>query len=72
MVRYGEAHNANREWVYNAADLNRAPVIWAREMAPQEDRELWKNYPGRTIWLVEPDLPEPRPVPYPLADDAAR
>ena len=72
MVRYGAEHNANREWVYNAADLYQAPVIWAREMTRQNDQELWKNYPGRSIWLVEPDLSNPRPVPYSLPGDPAR
>lgn len=65
IVRYAPGHNPNREWVYNAADIDRAPIIWAREMAPERNRELLDYFAGRQIWLIEADAADPRPVPYP-------
>jgi hypothetical protein len=52
------------EWVYNAADIDKSKVIWAREMDPASNRELLDYYKGRTAWLVEPASNPPRVVPY--------
>ena len=32
VVRYGPLHSVNDEWVYNEAEIDRAKVIWARDM----------------------------------------
>jgi hypothetical protein len=56
FVRYGANHIAvEAEWVYNDADLHASPVIWAWDMGAQENRQVAQDYPGRRIWLVEPD-----------------
>jgi hypothetical protein len=54
VVRYSSHHNAHHEWVYNAADIENAPVIWAREM-PDMGPLLGHFQASRTIWLVEAD-----------------
>lgn len=54
------------EWVYNAADIDHAKVIWAREMGSASDLELIHYYSDRTVWLVQPDLPGAELAPYPL------
>ena len=65
IVRYSAEHNPLDEWVYNAADIDKAKVIWAREMRPEENLELMRHYRDRRVWLVEPDA-RPRMVgPYP-------
>lgn len=65
IVRYASDHNPLDEWVYNPPDIDGAKVIWAREMRPDEDLQLIRYYPGRRVWLVEPDA-RPRQVsPYP-------
>jgi hypothetical protein len=67
IVRYAPSHDLRGlEWVYNAADIDGAKVVWAREMSPQENLELLRYFAGRHVWLVEPDKPPVRLVPYPL------
>jgi hypothetical protein len=61
LVRYGPEHNPlGVEWVYNAADIDSATVVWAREMTPALDRELIGYFKDRTAWLVEPDSKPPK------------
>jgi len=69
VVRYGAGHDVFHEWVYNAADIDASPVIWARDMSVAENRELLDYYKDRKVWLVEPDQTPPKVAPYP-ADPA--
>jgi hypothetical protein len=55
LVRYSDIHNPLDEWVYNAADIDSAKVVWAREMGPADNRELADHFRDRTVWLVQPD-----------------
>lgn len=55
LVRYRARHDPFDEWVYNRADLEGAPVVWAREMSPAEDRALMDHYKDRRVWLATPD-----------------
>lgn len=65
MVRYGPEHSPHEQWIYNEADLDGAKVVWAWEMGPQEDRELFDYYQDRRVWLLQADL-KPRFLrPYP-------
>jgi hypothetical protein len=64
IVRYGPRHVFYQEWVYNEADIDRARVVWARELAPESNRELLAYFRGRRVWLVEPDRNPPALVPY--------
>src|SRR5260370_15302810 len=66
LVRYTIHHDVNDEWVYNGADLDTSPVVWAREMGPARDGELVRHYSGRRIWLVEPDATPRRSSPCPV------
>jgi hypothetical protein len=68
IVRYKQRHEPQDEWVYNAADIDASKVIWAREMAPEENLELIRYYPGRTVWLVEADEDPVRVTPYSIPD----
>lgn len=70
VVRYGPTHDplTQLEWVYNAADLEGAKVVWAREMDPGKTTQLLEHYRGRHVWLLEPDQPPVRLQPYPGPD----
>jgi hypothetical protein len=63
FVRYGPQHQF-REWVHNAADIDRARIVWARDLGPDENQQLLRYYPGRTAWVLEPDARPPRLRPY--------
>jgi hypothetical protein len=67
IVRYSPAHNPQDEWVYNAADIDNSKVIWAREMSPTNNRELFEYYKDRKVWLVQPDTQPVAVSPYPLS-----
>jgi hypothetical protein len=52
LVEYGPDHFLHDEWVYNGADIEGAPVIWARPMGRDGVNELARQFPDRTIWLL--------------------
>jgi len=64
FVRYYPPHDF-REWVHNAADIDAAQIVWARDLGPEENEKLRRYYTGRTVWVLEPDLRPPRLTPYP-------
>jgi len=53
FVRYPPGHTAGNEWVYNRADIDRAPIVWARDMG-EKNAELLTYYPGRKFLMVTP------------------
>ena len=64
IVRYSADHDLSNEWVYNSANLTSAPVLWAREMSPEQDASLIHFFNDRDAWLLEPDSKPIRLVPY--------
>ena len=60
---YKPNHNYHEEWVYTAADVDHAQVIFAREMDPVSDREIREYFKDRQAWLEEPDEPYVRVSP---------
>jgi hypothetical protein len=71
IVRYSPTHNSLDEWVYNGADIDGSKVVWAREMKPSENLELFHYYNDRQIWLVEPDTAPTKITSYPLTKQLA-
>jgi hypothetical protein len=67
IVRYSDQHNPFNEWVYNSADIETAPVIWAREMDSAHNQELLDYYKDRKVWLVQPDTHPALVTPYTAA-----
>ena len=66
IVMYMPSRKPQKEWVYNAADIDSAPIIWARDLGPDNNCELLEYFKGRQFWQVEPDDPDPKLMPYPL------
>ena len=71
FVRYWPQHIFQNEWVYNAADIDGARIVWARDLGA-EDEELRRYYPDRTAWLLEPDAAPPRLTRYTPPQPAAQ
>ncbi len=65
IVRYSSKHNSLNEWVYNRANIDSAPIVWAHDMDPAKNRELIDYFKDRKVWLLEPDFDQPRLTPYP-------
>ncbi len=64
FVRYRPQHGPN-EWIHNAADIDRARVVWALDLGPEEDEKLRRYYPDRKAWLLEPDVRPLKLTDYP-------
>lgn len=65
IVCYGPSHIwPDPEWVYNAADIDAAKVVWARNMGAQPNQELLDYFKDRRAWLLEADQSPPIPSPY--------
>ena len=65
FVRYGPEHPRLDDWVYNGADLDRQPLVWARELDPESDSRLRAYFSQRKAWIVMADEQPPRLVEWP-------
>jgi hypothetical protein len=64
IVHYGDRHNPYKEWVYNDANIDGSPVVWARAMDADNDRNLVSYFADRRVWLLEADRVPPVLAPY--------
>ena len=55
FVEYSRNHDPGYEWVYNAADIDRAAVVWARPISPEQDAALVRYFHDRSVWVLNPD-----------------
>jgi hypothetical protein len=60
IVSYGPQHDLDHDWVYNAADVDAAKVVWARDMGPAENAELLQYFRNRKVWRLNLDRSPPR------------
>ncbi len=65
IVRYGPDHNVDRDWIYNAPDIDRSRIVWARDMGKQNNQELLQYFNTRHAWLMSGDDSPPLLEPYP-------
>jgi hypothetical protein len=54
IVRYS-GPSPHYEWVYNPAEIDSAPVVWAQDLGKEENQRLLRYYAGRRFWLFEPN-----------------
>jgi hypothetical protein len=64
IVTYSPHHNEHEEWIYNGADLEGAPIVWARDMGVEKNRRLLDHYAGRKVWRLLPDEDPSKVEPY--------
>ena len=62
VVRYGPSHSPFNEWVFNAANIDASPVVWARDMGDNGNEPLLRYFKDRAVWLIEVDS-DNRPFP---------
>ena len=66
IVRYPvpSAHDVDNEWVYNAADIDHAKVVWARDLGAKQNLPLLQYFRDRTVWTVNGDESPAHLQPY--------
>ncbi len=69
FVRYLPQHMFQDEWVYNAADIDDARIVWARDLGAAENEKLLRYYPDRAAVLLEPDRQPMRLETYRASED---
>lgn len=56
IVRYPQEQEDIGEWVFNAADIDHAKVVWAREIPGVSSEPLLNYFKDRRVWVVEPGV----------------
>jgi len=53
---------ASIEWVYNAARIDEAKVVWAHDLDSATNARLLAYYAGRRAWRLDADANPRQPV----------
>jgi hypothetical protein len=64
LVRYEPEHDVHEEWVFNAADIDGAPIVWARDKGAESNRDLLAHFARRSLWSVNADETPRRLLPF--------
>ena len=54
FVSYARLPSPHQEWIYNPANIDAAPVIWALDLGQTENEKLRRYYAGRSCWRFKP------------------
>jgi hypothetical protein len=66
IVHYGPDHNVDRDWIYNAPNIDGSRIVWARDMGKEQNVELLQYFHDRHAWLMSGDESPPQLAPYPV------
>jgi len=55
LVRYSPEHVFHYGVVFNDADIDRSPVVWARELDPASNQALLNYFWDRDVWVFNTD-----------------
>ena len=66
IVSYAPNHSPHQEWVYNAADIDSAKIVWARAIPGLDLNPLLTYFADRKVWVLYPDQTPPRLTEYAL------
>jgi hypothetical protein len=60
LVKYEAGHDPLFEWVFNPADIDASPVVWAHDMGAERNAALCRYYADRKVWrlTLSGNLPE--------------
>jgi len=53
MVKYPLWHGYFWEWVYNDADIDHAPIVWARDMDQEHNKKLLEYFKDRQALFIQ-------------------
>jgi hypothetical protein len=54
FVSYAGLPSPHEEWIYNKAEIDAAPVIWALDLGQTENEKLRRHYAERFFWRFKP------------------
>jgi hypothetical protein len=54
FVSYAGLPSPHEEWIYNPADIDNAPVIWALDLGWTQNEKLRRHYAERSVWSFKP------------------
>ena len=43
------------QWIYNDADIDASPIVWARDLGRERDAQLSGYFHDRDVWIVDPN-----------------
>ncbi len=50
FVTYGERYPGFDDWVFNKADIDASPIVFARDLGPAKNRQLAGYFSARKVW----------------------
>ncbi len=53
LVYYSPSYDIHTEWVYNEPEIDKAKVVWARSLGPEEDGRLERYFSDRAVWKLD-------------------
>ncbi len=68
LVSYRPDHYVEHEWVYNAADIDGAKIVWARVIPGMDLKSVLEYFKDRRVWQLNADAPPLEVHPCAAAD----